>query len=254
MRPLLVAVSLLLAAGCASPPHDAAGLAAYKANNDPLEPMNRKIFAFNEAIDRAVIRPVAEGYMRLLPGPARDALRNAVSNLGEPARFANNLLQGRGDRARVTLCRFVVNTTIGLVGLADVAKANGLPKQTGDLGQTFYSWGVPSGPYLVLPVVGPSNPRDVAGLGFQTYVDPFRYVTDHNGFPAAATYTPEIVGGIDQRARAIQPLDALRSASIDYYAALRSLFRQNRTAELRGNAPTAVPQAAGLYDDPDLAP
>jgi len=250
-RPLLLVLSpLLFMSGCATTPSDPAALAAFKANNDPLEPLNRDVFALNQVIDRALIKPIAKGYVQVLPQPVRDGLRNAVSNLNEPVVFANNVLQGQFRRSGTTARRFLLDSTLGLAGFVDVGKREGLRKQTGDLGQTFHAWGFPEGPYLVIPVLGPSNPRDAAGLGLEAYLDPFRYLTRNDDFPKAATYAPAIVGGIDERSRNLDKLDAIQREAIDYYASLRSLFRQNRAAELRGDEDSAMPQQEGLYDDP----
>ncbi len=254
-KALILAASALAAlAGCASAPSDPAALADFRANNDPLEPFNRKVFAFNQGFDRAVIRPVARAYVRSLPQAARDAVRNFVLNLNEPVVCANNVLQGQARRAGTSICRFVLDTTLGVGGLFDFARREGLPRQTGDLGQTLFVWGVPEGPYLVLPVLGPSNPRDAVGMGAQGYLDPYRYVVRNNHVSTLVAYSPAIAGGIDQRARALDALDALQKESIDYYAALRSLFRQNRAAQLRGDESPAAPAIEGMYDDPDAAP
>jgi phospholipid-binding lipoprotein MlaA len=250
----VVPLLLLLLAGCATAPSDPAALAAFRANNDPMEPLNRKVFAVNQAVDRALIKPVAKGYVRAIPQAGRDSIRNFLANLHDPVVLANNLFQAQFTRAGITARRFLLNSTFGIAGFADVAKRKGLPEQTGDLGQTFHAWGFPEGPYLVLPLLGPSNPRDAAGLGLQVYLDPFRYVTSDEDFPGAATYAPAVVGGIDERSRNIDKLDAIEREAIDYYASLRSLFRQNRAAELRGQEGSAVPEQEGLYDDPGAAP
>lgn len=253
-RALFLALApLLLLGGCATVPSDPAAREAFRANNDPLEPFNRKVFAVNLAVDRALIKPVAKGYVRAIPQGGRDAIRNFLSNVHDPVVLVNNLLQAQFRRAGITVRRFLLNTTAGIAGFADVAKGKGLPEQTGDLGQTFHAWGVPEGPYLVLPLMGPSNPRDAAGLGLQVYLDPFRYVASDEDFPSAATYAPTIVGGIDLRSRNIDTLDAVEKDAIDYYASLRSLFRQNREAQLRGDDASGVLQPQGLYDDPGSA-
>ena len=234
-----------LGGGCAAVPSDPAARAEFEAANDPWEPLNRRTFALNEFIDRHLLRPVVKVYVRVVPRPGRDAIRNFVSNLNEPVVFANNVLQGQLRRAGTTASRFVLDTTLGVGGLMDFAKNHGLPKQTGDLGQTFYVWGVHEGPYLVLPVFGPSNPRDAAGLGISYYFDPYRFVVEHNKVPTAVAYGPPILGGIDERARASDALDAIREDAVDYYASLRSFFRQNRAAQLRGNTPIAPPEPRG---------
>lgn len=244
-------LAAVLLAGCASVPKDPAALAAFRANDDPLEPLNRRVFAVNEALDRAVIRPIAQAYVEVLPQPARDAVKAFVSNLNEPVVCANNLLQGQFRRAGTTACRFALDSTVGVGGLFDVARRWGLVKQTGDMGQTLHAWGAFEGPYLVIPVFGPSNPRDGVGMGLQAYLDPYRYVVANNHVSTLVAYSPAIAGDIDQRARALDALDALRKESIDYYAALRSLFRQNRAAQLGGDPSAPTPALEGMYDDPD---
>jgi phospholipid-binding lipoprotein MlaA len=253
-RALLVAFApFLFLGGCATAPSDPAALAAFKANNDPWEPFNRKVFAFNQVFDQILMKPIAKGYVRVVPRPGRDALRNVVANLHEPIVFGNNVLQGQFRRAETTLGRFIIDSTLGLGGLFDVAKQNGLKRQTGDVGQTLYVWGVRDGPYLVLPLFGPSNPRDAIGMGLQAYLDPYRWVTDNNKVSSAVAYAPAIIDGVDERSRNIDSLDAIQKSAIDYYASLRSLFRQNRAALLRGDDSSAVPQEEGFYDDPGSA-
>ena len=247
---ILLSGSALLAGGCATVPTNPDAKAEYIRANDPLEPLNRKIFAFNQFADRNLIKPVAKDYVRLLPQAVRDSIRNFVSNLGEPLVCANNLLQWQLRRAATTTGRFALNTTLGLAGLFDFAQSEGLKKQTGDLGQTFYRWGLPEGPYLMLPILGPSNPRDAVGLVAQGYLDPYRYVVDNNDVSFGVAYSPAILGGIDKRARSIDTLDAVQRESIDFYASLRSLFRQDRSAQLRGNADSPTPGLNDLYDDP----
>ena len=134
-----------------------------RENDDPLEPMNRAVFNANDAIDTAIMKPFAEGYRDIVPQFFRDRIRAFVDNLQEPRIFVNNLLQLRINDAGFTFARFYVNSTLGLAGLFDIASEHGLPRQTGDFGQTLAVWGVDSGPYLVLPLFGPSNFRDAFG-------------------------------------------------------------------------------------------
>jgi phospholipid-binding lipoprotein MlaA len=242
---------LLLEGGCAAVPTDPVARAEYRKTNDPLEPLNRKIFSFNLYIDRKLIKPIAQEYVRLLPQPARDSIRNFVSNLGEPLVFGNNVLQGHLGRARTTAFRFALNSTLGIAGLNDFASAHRLRKQTGDFGQTFYTWGVGDGPYLILPLLGPTNSRDAVGQGAQAYLDPYRYVVENNRVPNVVAYSPAILGNIDKRARAIDTLNEIQREAIDYYASLRSLYTQDRAAQLRGDSLSPPPGAdEGLYEDP----
>jgi phospholipid-binding lipoprotein MlaA len=141
----------------------------------------------------------------------------------------------------------VINTGFGIGGLVDLATLSGIERQSADFGQTLFVWGVGSGPYLVLPVFGPSNPRDAIGQGVDSYADPFTIVANDHGITELAT-TRLVVGGIDDRARVLDELDTLEANAVDFYAELRSLSQQHRAAELRhGVAPPATPN---LYDDP----
>ena len=134
--------------------------------------MNRVVFDANDAIDAAILRPLAEGYRAVVPQFVRDRIRAFVDNLQEPRIFVNDLLQGRINAAGITFARLYVNTMLGLAGMFDVASGRDLPRQTGDFGETLYFWGVDSGPYLVLPLFGPSNFRDAFGLGVDLYTTP----------------------------------------------------------------------------------
>ena len=236
--------------GCATPPTDPAQRAIYEQNNDPLEPTNRKIFAFNEFLDHAVIRPIAKTYVFVVPEMGREAIHNMLDNMKEPTLFFNNVLQGELKRAGITLGRFVINTAFGLGGAVDLATPSGLERQPADFGQTLYVWGLGSGPYLVLPIFGPSNPRDAIGQGFDSYADPLTILANDHGLTQLMT-ARLVVGGIDDRARVLDELDDLEKNAVDFYAELRSLSQQHRNAELHhGAAPPAVPD---LYNDPGQA-
>lgn len=243
----LTAVAL---SACATPPSDPAARAEFERTNDPLEPLNREIFNFNLFVDRIALKPVAQGYVAVVPEVGRNAIRHFLDNLGEPLVFANNVLQGQWKRAHDTFARFLMNTTFGLGGVMDLASQSGLEKQSGDFGQTLYSWGVPDGPYLVLPIFGPSNPRDAAGMGVDAYADPWGQWASNVHYwwvslPRGA------VDGIDQRARNLDTFDQLQRNAIDFYAELRSLFRQHRASELRHGEPAPIPDLDTLYKDPD---
>lgn len=211
------------------------------ALDDPLEPVNRAVFDVNVALDSAFIRPFAEAYRAIVPQFARDRIRSAIDNLAEPRIFVNDVLQGRPDAARVTLARFFINTTAGVAGMFDLATKQGFPRQSGDFGQTLYSWGVDDGPYLVLLLLGPSNVRDAVGLGVDVFTTPpALVVAGHTG-----TVTSLAVGmldGIDLRARNIETLDEIKASALDYYAHLKSIVRQRRQAQLR--------EARGVQDEP----
>ena len=234
----VLAVSLLCAAlaGCASmsEPRD-------RENNDPLEPMNRVVFNANDAIDTAVLKPIAEGYREVIPQFIRDRIRAFIANLQEPRIFVNNLLQLRINDAGFTFARFYVNSTLGIAGFFDVASDHGLPRQTGDFGQTLAIWGADSGPYLVLPLFGPSNFRDAFGFAVDLYTTPPAHlIAGTTGtWITVGTY---VVSGIDLRSRNIETLDQIKANALDYYAQFRSIARQYRDGQLRA--------ARGLAEEP----
>jgi phospholipid-binding lipoprotein MlaA len=222
--------------GCASMPG-----AERAAPDDPLEPVNRVMLDSNTALDNAFIKPMAEIYRQNVPQFMRDRIRSAIDNLAEPRIFVNDLLQRRMDAAGITIARFFINTTAGLAGMFDPATGQGLPKQSGDFGQTLYTWGVTDGPYLVLLFFGPSNLRDAFGLGVDLFTTPpALLVTGHAG-----TVTGLAVGtmdGIDLRSRNIETLDEIIASALDYYSYLKSIARQRRQAQLH--------EARGLEAEP----
>jgi phospholipid-binding lipoprotein MlaA len=241
---------LATAGGCATVPRDPVALATYKANDDPLEPLNRKTFAFNQGVDRLVLKPLAKGYVRAIPSKARNGISHFMSNLDEPVVLVNNILQGKFARAGTTAGRFVLNSTLGVLGVMDFAGRHGLNRQIGDFGQTLYVWGVAAGPYLVVPVFGPTCPRDGIGSGVDIFLDPFLYLARRTKYRTAIDFTRLLVTGIDERARNLDVLDELQRESLDFYAAMRSLYRQNRIAELHNGVAPAPQKLDDLYGDP----
>ena len=171
-------LGLALLAGCATPPasNDPEALEAYKEANDPLEPMNRYFFELNYAADELLFKPLAGWYYVALPNFAQDGVRNALRNVRSPVVLANDLFQGETDRAGVTVERFLVNSTMGVGGLFDIASRIGLDYHDEDFGQTLAVAGVGEGPYLMLPLLGPSNPRDAVGRAVDMLFDPLTYV------------------------------------------------------------------------------
>jgi len=214
-------------AGCATVPS-----ARDQENNDPFEPTNRAVFDMNTAIDTRVIKPVAEAYRAIFPPFVRDRIRMFIDNLTEPRILVNDLLQLRINAAGTTFGRFFINSTFGLAGLFDPAGEHGLPKQTGDFGETLYVWGVASGPYLVLPLFGPSKVRGAFGLAVDLYTTPPAHF-----FPGSAGVWVNVgvytVSGFDLRARNIETLDQIKANALDEYAQFRSIARQYRDAQLR---------------------
>jgi phospholipid-binding lipoprotein MlaA len=249
VRTWWIGLSLLLMAGCASVPSDPAARAEFKANNDAFEPLNRRIFAFNLALDQIIIKPVAKGYRAALPQKVRDGLRHFLDNLDEPLVMGNCILQWRLKSAVTAGGRFVVNSTAGVAGIADVATGWKLPKQVGDFGQTLWAWGIGEGPYLIVPVFGPSSPRDGIGQLVDLYLDPLLHIPAHENYPAWFKTGRVLADGIDQRARNLDALDEIERESIDYYAAFRSYYRQNRAAKLRNGKTSTTLPAADFYDD-----
>ena len=232
--------------GCAKTPPVTA---TYQSQQiaDPLEPVNRAVFGFNNVLDEALIEPVAKGYNALLPRFVRDAIRNFMRNLQSPVDVANDLLQGRIKNAGVATARFVINSTVGISGLIDVATKKGMHYRDEDFGQTLASWGVGNGCYLVLPVLGPSTLRDATGTFVDGYADPFRLWTTNTG-REGLYYAREALQGLDTRSRLIKPIDDMRKNSLDYYAAARSAYIQHRNALIRANDPQAAgaaPQGLG---------
>jgi phospholipid-binding lipoprotein MlaA len=224
LQTLLVMLTLL--AGCAS-----VGSNTTDEYNDPLEPLNRQVFAFNRVLDRLVVKPAARGYRALLPQFVRDRIRSMIDNLGEPLIFVNDLLQLRIDAAGTTLGRFVINSTVGVAGMFDRATTDGFQRQTGDFGQTLYRWGVDDGPYLVLPFFGPSNVRDTVGLGVDLVASPVGYAIPHDQRVKVGV-SIFVVNGIDQRERNLEAFDLLEQSALDFYVHLRSVWRQHRASVL----------------------
>jgi phospholipid-binding lipoprotein MlaA len=199
--------------------------------NDPFEPVNRVMFDTTLALDKGLLRPVAVAYRSVVPDPVRETVRNFLNNLDSPVVFANDVLQGDADRAGVTLLRAGVNTTIGLAGLIDVASRWGYMRHSEDFGQTLGVLGLGEGPYIFVPLLGPGNPRDILGWGVDWLFDPLTYARWREKLlwqagRAGVDYT-------DVRARNIETLDDLERTSLDYYASVRSLYRQTRNNQIR---------------------
>lgn len=194
-------------------------------------------FAFNEALDFAVIRPIAVTYRFIVPTGVRNTVRNFLRNLRTPVTLANDLLQGDLDRAEVTFTRFFINSTIGMLGLFDIAADSGFPYHDEDFGQTMGTYGAGEGFYLVLPILGPSNLRDAGGRIVDIFLDPLTYVA-----PREVGVGRAVAAGVDFRSRNIEELDSLKADSLDFYARIRSLYRQNRESEINnGTLPGEQP-------------
>lgn len=223
----------LAMSGCATPPAPGAATAANAENfNDPYEDTNREIFGFNQTVDRNVLVPVANAYRSAVPPPMRQSLHDFLLNLNGPVIFANDVLQGDPNLAGNTLARLAINTTAGVGGLFDVATRVGIPYHTNDFGITLARWGFVAGPYIIVPVLGPSNPRDLVGQGVDSFMDPADYVaSQHRVWAAVVART--VTSGIDERSRNIETLAEIEKTALDYYATIRSLYRQRREAQIR---------------------
>ncbi len=197
---------------------------------DPFEPVNRAIFSFNNVADRIVLEPIAKGYKKL-PSPLQSGINNFLSNLRAPLVVVNQLLQGQGDNAIQSSGRFIVNSTVGVFGLFDVAEKIGLEEKEEDYGQTLATWGVGDGFYIVLPLFGPSNLRDTTGMVLTMMTDPINAYAVSEG-EAWLVPMRTAANAVDQRSQIIDEVNALRDNSVDYYAAVRSSYYQNRNAAI----------------------
>lgn len=258
-----LALALTLVSGCAVPPpsDDHAAMAAYVEANDPIEPLNRSIFAFNRMLDTLLVKPAARAYRTVLPAGAREGLRNVMNNLDTPNNLINDMFQGEVGRAGESAERLVLNTVAGAGGLVDVAARDNagdlkpVPYHSEDFGQTLAVWGVGEGPYLMLPLFGPSNVRDLVGRVADGFLDPTVYLVPRSS-RFDYQFARALGGGIDKRADLIDSLDQIERDSIDFYAAIRSLYRQNRRAEISNGKSHHVP-APGISElrwGPDIAP
>ena len=255
---LALAVIAVILSGCATSPDpkNREAVAEFERVNDPAEPTMRAIFGVNEALDSVILKPVAKVYKDVMPDVGKRGVFNFLNNLRSPVIFANDVLQGELARAGTTLARFLINSTVGILGFADQATGMGLPYHNEDFGQTLAVWGMPEGMYIVLPVFGPSNPRDAVGLAVDFLVDPINWWaanTDNEWAPFARS----AVRAVDARARNYDLIEDLQKNSLDFYAAVRSLYRQRRADAIRNGLPSANMLAPGIGmmpDFPDMEP
>lgn len=193
-------------------------------NHDPLEILNRGIFKFNEVLDGLVLKPVAHIYLGVVPEPVRHGVTNVLTNLSAPVVFVNSALQGDKENLSRTAGRFLVNSTVGIGGIFDMAKDMGIPKEhKKDFGQTFGVWGIDSGPYIYLPIFGPSSVRDALGMVADTASDPFTYILSQ-----PTTIALDATRTIDRRADLLPLTDRIYRDSLDPYASIRSMYQQYR--------------------------
>jgi phospholipid-binding lipoprotein MlaA len=219
-------------AGCATTPPSAEAL----ANNDPYEQTNRDTLKLNAKIDKYFVVPTVGVYFVLVPEPGRRGVHNFLGNLQLPTIFVNDMLQGEVSRAGKSIWRLAINSTVGLGGFLDPASKMGIPGHGEDFGQTLAVWGVGEGPYLILPFLGPSNPRDATGLAVDTAMDPTNQIhfKQHIWWDGGRIYFTLL----DLRAQTYQTIQGIQRSSVDYYSSLRSLYRQMRNQEIRnGRSP-----------------
>ena len=209
---------------------------------DCFEGLNRATFSLNQGLDKAIFKPVARGY-RKLPSPIRSGTSNALENISSLLTIPNNILQGEFKKAGINTGRFAVNTTVGILGVFDVATKMNFPEyEREDYGQTFGAWGIGAGCYVVLPVLGPSTVRDTFG-SFMNVLggDPYYNLSVHGNnqhLDQDLYMTTKIISGIDFRAKNLETIDNLEKNSMDFYASVRSLYLQDRQQKIRNSDPT----------------
>lgn len=212
---LVLSALAILLAGCASVPNP--------DPRDPFEGFNRAVYKFNDGFDRVIAKPVATAYVKITPTPVRTGVRNFFSNIADVFIGVNNLLQGKPEEALTDWGRFAFNTTFGLLGIADWATDMGLEKHDEDFGQTFGRWGAGTGPYLVLPILGPSDVRDGVGTAFDIYTDPVS-----NRTPVDQRNSATALRLVSRRADLLGASRLLEQAALDQYAFLRDAYLQRR--------------------------
>jgi len=240
VRILLAVVALgALLAGCASSDNQEAAAA-----NDPLEPMNRMFFDFNQKLDRNAALPAATFYASAIPKPVRGGVHNFLGNLNGPVSVANNMLEARFSIAAGELARFVINSTIGLAGIFDVATDWGLPDRSRDFGETLGVYGLDQGPYLVLPLRGPTAVRDLSGNYLDGFLSPLYYTHFQLTGKQYIGLVKSTIASVDARADNIVTYRDIERNSVDFYATMRDYYRQRRERQVEDNPI----QTAGLPD------
>jgi phospholipid-binding lipoprotein MlaA len=211
---------------------------------DPWQGMNRPVFEFNEDVDRVAIGPAARGWTAITSDGIRDALAKFFYNAAFPVRFVSNVGQGEAQQALIEVARFGVNTTAGLLGFFDPATRWGIARRDEDMGQMFGRWGIPSGNYLVLPVLGPSNPRDATGLLFDAALSPFTWIS----FLVVPLWGgPTVVDLLNTRARADERIENARRSALDYYVFVRDAYQQYRAAAIANTNAASDYNAGEIY-------
>lgn len=226
---LALLAGLLMSTGCATRPGG--------DPRDPIEPFNRSIANFNDTADRVVLKPIATGYVQLVPDLVRTGVNNFFSNLGDAWTFVNSVLQLKPQQAGETAIRFGVNTLFGLGGLLDIASEAGIPKHKEDFGLTLGRWGVGAGPYIVLPLLGPSTLRDTVAFGVETNGNVLRRVDSE-----ALRSGLYVLGAVDTRATYLQAGNVLEEAALDKYTFTRDIYLQRRRSLISDSQAPAEPE------------
>lgn len=221
-RSLLCLVLALMTGACATGPQ----------RSDPMESINRVVFDFNEGTDKVIVKPLAEGYVTITPSPVRKAINNFFANLQDVVSFANDLLQGKGTKAGNDFSRVALNSSFGLLGLLDIASEAGIERGEEDFGQTLGAWGVPAGPYLVLPFFGPSSLRDGVGVAADTFIHPMAQVDSVRERNSASAL--RLING---RANLLGAEKLMEQAALDKYTFVRAAYLQRRLSLVHDGKP-----------------
>lgn len=229
--------SLMTLGGCTSVPDNAGS-----DPSDPWEVVNRHTYAFNQGVDNVLIKPIAKGYQFIVPEPVRDSVTHFYQNLGEPSNALNNVLQGKVEEGILSLFRLMINSTVGVGGLFDVASEVGITRMPEDFGQTMGVWGISDGPYVVLPIFGPSTVRDSVGLVPEFFTDPNYYVD--NDYVRWSSWGVKFV---NTRERLLPYTDMLE-LQVDPYVAMRNAYLQSRQSAVQDGQNDEVVEEKGLLD------
>ena len=232
-RLLIVGLTVMPLGACATAPNsaDPDAVAEFNEINDPAEPAMRAIFAFNRTLDIVILKPAASIYKDVVPEKGRRGVHNFLNNLRTPVIFFNDVIQGDFEHALQTLMRFLINSTVGILGFNDTAAELGMEFRNEDFGQTLAVWNMPEGPYVMLPILGPSNPRDAIGRVVDFIIDPLN-IWAGNADNDWTMPTLTAVDAVDFRALHFDTIEDLEKTSLDFYATVRTLYRQRRNDEI----------------------
>ncbi|HPF46371.1 MAG: VacJ family lipoprotein [Alphaproteobacteria bacterium] len=246
---VFIGLALLFVSACAKRPPESnpEAIFAYEKANDPLEPMNRQIFAFNILFDETILEPTARLYRLWGPPDIRNGIANFVVNWREPVTFVNDVLQAEPKRAGTSMSRFLINSTFGLLGVFDTASRWGIKGHNEDFGETFAVWGIPDGPFLMLPFLGPSNVRDFSGFVVDFFYDPVSFWLAHKHW-TYVRYGRLALRGLIYREENLETLDDLSKSSTDLYATYRSSYRQLRLYDIN-NGELDTSEEDDLFDE-----